>query len=115
MQTAAYAPKTNHASPGDRKGSIHSSRKRCFASEPKAIAGLSRCPTVVPNNPCIANPIGVGIMKMANKAALAAVRHLIQAENAVANNERITSQEKLSVKMALAIYQFSAIQPPPAR
>src|SRR5262245_52868676 len=55
------------------------------------------------------------MMKMTNNAALAAVRHLIQAENAVASSERITSHEKLSVKIAFAIHQFSTIQPPPSR
>src|SRR5215510_13988116 len=87
----------------------------CLDRPLKAIARLSMCPLFVSNNSPIANPIGVGMMKMANNAALAAVRHLIQAENAVASSERITSQEKLSAKIALAIHRFSTIQPPPSR
>src|SRR5262247_4227225 len=112
---AAYAAKTNQDSPAERNESIQSSRSMCLDRPLKAIARLSMCPLFVSNKSPIANPIGVGMMKMANNAALAAVRHLIQAENAVASRESITSHEKLRVKIAFAIHQCSAIQPPPSR
>src|SRR5262245_33008142 len=112
---AAYAAKTNHDSPADRNESIQSSRNRSLDNPLKAIARLSICPLFVSNSSWTMKPIGVGMMKMANNAALAAVRHLIQAENAVASSERITNHEKLSVKIAFAIHRFSAIQAPPSR
>src|SRR5262247_3241633 len=112
---AAYAAKTNQDSPAERNESIQSSRNRSLDNPLKAIARLSICPLFVSNNSPIANPIGVGMMKMANNAALAAVRHLIQAENAVASRESITSHVKLSVKIAFAIHKFSDIQAPPSK
>src|SRR5262245_30269562 len=87
----------------------------CLDRPLKAIARLSICPLFVSNISPIANPIGVGMMKMANNAALAAVRHLIQAENAVASRVRITSHVKLRVKMAFAIHKFSNIKARPPK
>src|SRR5215475_914403 len=60
-------------------------------------------------------PIGWGMMKIANNAALAAVRHLIQAENAIASNDRSVNAPRLSVKTAPAIQRLSIIHSPPAR
>ena len=60
-------------------------------------------------------PIGIGMKMMANNAALAAVRHLIQAENVVASSERSARHEKLIMMISFAIHRFSYIQAPPSK